>query len=372
MSLRSRLPQSSIVSSKTTHHKYAHISAKMKLCRLILMVIIVLLGLGLGTFVGTSATDVTKTVNDINIVTVDAYAPESTSISYALNVDLRSQHFLAQSFWPTTTIRKTSTLHRTITVSSPASSPLQTLSTRTRTTYATVTQTITVPAASSVTSALSSHGVARLATSNLDVDNFDPYDYEFVDDNSKIELRSLDISSDSPSTAAACPTDISGDYQFPHLIVPTSIAMPDQPQGTQYTVWISPAASTLFNFDIPATYTGNCSLIFLFPYMSQLDPSAGKYTYSGQEQVVYQNGGLKFALLAGVANNCTTYNSTPPVAVDYGKVKILPGNKYTVAVFPCPTGKTITIEGSSASKTELDYFQNTGTEPIGLYLVPCV
>ncbi|PVH80648.1 hypothetical protein DL98DRAFT_418188 [Cadophora sp. DSE1049] len=200
--------------------------------------------------------------------------------------------------------------------------------------------------------------------------NLAGHNYKFIDENAKIELRNLAVSS---STAlAACPTDISGEYQFPHLIVPTSIGMPDQPQGTQYTVWISPAASTLFNFDVPATYTGTCSLIFLFPYMSQLDPSAGKYTYSGQEQVVYQNGGLNFALLAGVANNSTTYNSTPPIAVDYGKVKILPGNKYTVSVFPCPAGKTITIEGSSANRTELDYFQNTGKEPIGLYLVPCV
>ncbi|KAH9223773.1 ubiquitin 3 binding protein But2, partial [Leptodontidium sp. 2 PMI_412] len=177
--------------------------------------------------------------------------------------------------------------------------------------------------------------------------------------------------SKSLASEITCPSDLSGEYQFPHLIIPTSVSMPNEPVGDQYMVWISPAASTLFNFDIPTSYTGTCSLIFLFPFMSELDPSAGKYKYSGMEQVEYQNGGLNFALLAGVADNSTTYNTTPPVAVDYGKTKILPGNKYTVSTFPCPAGKTITIEGSSVNKTELDYFQNTESQPIGLYLVPC-
>ncbi|KAH7407905.1 ubiquitin 3 binding protein But2 C-terminal domain-containing protein [Cadophora sp. MPI-SDFR-AT-0126] len=324
-----------------------------------------------GSSVGRSGRIVTNTFYETTTITVISCPPSSTATPDIAKVDLRSQHVLAQSSLPTTTITRTSTLHSTVTVPSiktvyTTSSPVKALSTRTKIVYESSTTTTTVSAASSVTSA---HGVAHPPTSKMESDNFDQYDYELVDENSKIELRGL---ADSSTASAACPTDISGDYQFPHLIIPTSIGMPDQPQGTQYTVWISPAASTLFNFDVPATYTGTCSLIFLFPYMSRLDPSAGKYTYSGQEQVIYQNGGLNFALLSGVADNSTTYNSTPAVAVDYGKVKILPGNKYTVSVFPCPAGNTITIEGSSANRTELDYFQNTGNEPIGLYLVPCV
>ena len=362
----------------------------MKFSSFIKMIFAVLLGLGLSGLAiespvkaagsvalsqvsgASGGRTVTNTFHQTTTVTVDPCAPTYTASSHAGKVDLRSQHVLAQSSLPTITIRRTSTLHSTITlrlslVAPTLSGSVKVISTRTRITFETSTTTTTVSAASSVTSA---HGLSHPPTSKLESDDFDPFDYEFIEDNSKIELRDLAVSSSTSS--AACPTDISGDYQFPHLLVPTSIGMPDQAQGTQYTVWISPAASTLFNFDVPATYTGTCSLIFLFPYMSQLDPTAGKYTYSGQEQVIYQNGGLNFALLSGVATNSTTYNSTPPVAVDYGKVKILPGNKYTVAVFPCPAGKTITVEGSSANKTELDYFQNTGMEPIGLYLVPCV
>jgi len=355
------------------------------------MIVAVLLGLGLGGLAiespveaagsvalsqvssGAPGGRTVTTFYQTTTFTVDPCAPTYTATSHVGKVDLRSQRVLAASSLPTTTITRTSTLHSTVTlrlskVVPTLSSSVKVISTRTRITSETSTTTTTVSAAASLVT--SAHGLSHPPTSKVESDDFDPFDYEFIEDNSKIELRGLDVSSSAP--AAACPTDISGDYQFPHLIVPTSIGMPDQPQGTQYAVWISPAASTLFNFDVPATYTGTCSLIFLFPYMSQLDPSAGKYTYSGQEQVIYQNGGLNFSLLAGIATNSTTYNSTPPVAVDYGKVKILPGNKYTVANFPCPAGKTITVEGSSANRTELDYFQNTGMEPIGLYLVPCV
>ncbi|KAL2073786.1 hypothetical protein VTL71DRAFT_11112 [Oculimacula yallundae] len=182
----------------------------------------------------------------------------------------------------------------------------------------------------------------------------------------QIELRARD------NFTSACPSNISsGDYQFPHLIVPASIGMPDASIGTQYMVYISPAATTLFNFDVPVTYTGTCALIFLFPFMSELDPSVGKYKYSGIEQVEYQNGGLNFALLEGVATNSTTFNTIPPIAVDFGKTKILPGNEYSVSKFPCPAGKNITIQGSSVNKTELDYFQNTASKPMGLFLVKC-
>lgn len=89
------------------------------------------------------------------------------------------------------------------------------------------------------------------------------------------------------------------------------------------------------------------------------------------EQVIYQNGGLNFALLDGIATDKTTFSTTPSVAVDYGKTQILPGNKYTVATFPCQSGKTVTYQASSVNKTVLSYFQNSGNQPIGLYVVPC-
>ncbi|KAH8685872.1 ubiquitin 3 binding protein But2 C-terminal domain-containing protein [Tricladium varicosporioides] len=181
-------------------------------------------------------------------------------------------------------------------------------------------------------------------------------------------------STPSATARATCPTNInSGNFQFPHLIVPTSPQAPDYAFGNSYKAYMSPINTTLFNFDIPATtaYTGTCSLLFLFPFSSETDPSAGKYYYSGMEQVVLQHGGLDFSLLSGTASAATTYNTTPTVIADLGKVAIIPGNNYTVATFPCQTGKAITIQGSSFNGTELDYFQDSAPTAIGLYIVPC-
>ncbi|PBP23382.1 GPI anchored cell wall protein [Diplocarpon rosae] len=174
------------------------------------------------------------------------------------------------------------------------------------------------------------------------------------------------------TASTTCPTDLSaGQFQFPHLIVPTSPQAPDTAFGNSYSATISPANTTLFNFDIPGSYTGLCSLLFLFPFSSDLDPSAGQYTYSGMEQVIYQNGGLDFALLDGVASSATTFATTPRVLTDFGKTQILPGHKYVVANFPCQSGRAITVKASSVNNTSLTYFQDSASEPIGLYIVPC-
>ena len=112
-------------------------------------------------------------------------------------------------------------------------------------------------------------------------------------------------------------------------------------------------------------------MIFLFPYVSELDPSAGRYNFSGIEEEEGENGGLDFARLSGVASASTTYNTTPSVATDYGKTEIIPGNNYTIATFLCQSGTPVTYSGTSVGNVELDYFQDSAPEPIGLYVVPC-
>lgn len=180
----------------------------------------------------------------------------------------------------------------------------------------------------------------------------------------------------STSSSTTCPTDISsGTFQSPHLIIPTSPEAPDNAFGNQYEASISPINRTLFNFDIPShvPYTGGtCALLFLFPFVSDLDPSAGKYYFSGVEEEEGEHGGLEFALLIGVADAATTYSTTPPVGTDYGMTEILPGNNYTIAMFTCPGGETVTYSISSQGNVELDYFQDSAPSPIGLYVVPCV
>jgi len=174
----------------------------------------------------------------------------------------------------------------------------------------------------------------------------------------------------SATSLSSCPTDISaGSYQFPILIIPTSPEEGDHSFGNSSEAFISPINSTLFNFDIP--YTGTCSLLFLFPYASSLDPSAGTYYFSGIEEELGEEGGLDFALLAGIANASTTYNTTPQVTKDYGKTVIIPGNNYTIATFSCSSGQSVTYSATSIANVELDYFQDKRPSPIGLYVVPC-
>jgi hypothetical protein len=183
-------------------------------------------------------------------------------------------------------------------------------------------------------------------------------------------------SSSAPSPAdhdPSCPTDISsGEFQFPLLILPISPEAPDYSYGNSYVAYISPDNTTVFNFDIPeaAPYTGTCALLFSFPYASQLSMSNSPFYFSGIEQEEGDHGGLDFALLKDVAGPELTYRTTPPVDVDYGTTEILPGNSYTIATFPCKSGES-SYSVSSVGNLELDFFQDSDPNPIGLYIVPC-
>lgn len=171
------------------------------------------------------------------------------------------------------------------------------------------------------------------------------------------------------STATpSCPTDIlGGTYVAPNLIIPVSYESPDTAFGTQYNATITPENSTIFAFDIPYSYTGNCALIFLFPFG---DDAQFPYTFSGIEEEGGYNSGLDFALLNGDIDDATTFDSLPPIGTDYGVTKVVPGNNYTIAVAPCAGGETASYEVSSG-EVVLQYFQSTGASPIGLWVVPC-
>jgi hypothetical protein len=154
--------------------------------------------------------------------------------------------------------------------------------------------------------------------------------------------------------------------------LPISPEAPDYSYGNSYVAYISPDNSTVFNFDIPesAPYTGTCALLFSFPYASQLSMANSPFYFSGIEGEEGDNGGLDFALLKAVAGPELTYRTTPPVETDYGTTEILPGNSYTIATFPCKSGES-SYSVSSVGNVELDFFQDSDPDPIGLYIVPC-
>lgn len=182
----------------------------------------------------------------------------------------------------------------------------------------------------------------------------------------KITLKASDCASGCappPPPAKTCPDNLSGNYEFPHLIIPVDSSKPNTAPGTSYFGIVSSTVSSIFNFDIPASDAGKtCSLIFLFPTQAQLTTSS--FTFSG-------NGGIDFSKLSGVATGSTSYSNAPGVAQDYGVTTVAPGHSYTIATFPCPANTAISFELKASGDTSLNYFQDYNPSPIGLYITTC-
>lgn len=166
------------------------------------------------------------------------------------------------------------------------------------------------------------------------------------------------------ATSSGCPADISGAYQYPHLIVPIDASSPKTAYGTQYNGTITPSISTIFNFDIPASYAGKeCSTIFLFPKLSELETSS--YSFNNQ-------GGFTISILNGVATEATTYANAPAVAAQIGSVPSLEaGNSYTLSHDSCPAGARVSFEVTSTGGLDLEFFQDYNPSPLGLYVRAC-
>lgn len=167
------------------------------------------------------------------------------------------------------------------------------------------------------------------------------------------------------TAASSCPTNLNGDYQYPHLIVPVDSSKPDVALGTSYNGTLSSTVSTLFNFDIPSSYAGKtCSLVFLFPQLSQLETSS--YTFNGK-------GGISVSQLTAVATQQTTYDTVPSAA----STKLTPveslqaGNSYVISSAACPAGNAVTFEFSSTGGLELNFFQDYNPSPLGAYITSC-
>ncbi|KIA75464.1 GPI anchored cell wall protein [Aspergillus ustus] len=171
-------------------------------------------------------------------------------------------------------------------------------------------------------------------------------------------------SSQTPQPSGqGCPTDLSGDYEFPHLIVPIDSSSPDDAAGTSYNGTVSSTVSTIFNFDIPASDAGRtCSLVFLFPKLEDLETSS--FSFSG-------DGKVTFGAVSTPATQSTTYNNAPSVSQNLGDFTISPGNSYAISTFECPAGQTVGYEISNAGSTNFDFFEDYNPSPLGLYITKC-
>lgn len=169
---------------------------------------------------------------------------------------------------------------------------------------------------------------------------------------------------ETPSSDKKCPTNLSGAYEYPHLIVPVDSANPTTAKGTSYFATISPTVSSIFNFDIKPEDAGKtCSLVFLFPEQKDLETSS--FTFNGK-------GGIKVTSITAPATEQTTYNTVPAAGQLTQTISsVQPGNEYFVASMACPAGQRIGVEFSSTDGLDLHYFQDYNPSPIGAYITVC-
>lgn len=146
------------------------------------------------------------------------------------------------------------------------------------------------------------------------------------------------------------------------MIVPVSSAHPTTAYGTSYNGVFNATTSSIFNFDIPSTVTGTCSLVFLWPNQSSLVTSS--YTTSG-------SGDIQVQQLATVATQATTYATVGAVAANLGAFYVYPGTSTVVSSGKCAAGKTVSYEVSATGSFALSYFQDYNPSAIGLYIVEC-
>ncbi|PGH31821.1 hypothetical protein GX50_05425 [[Emmonsia] crescens] len=147
----------------------------------------------------------------------------------------------------------------------------------------------------------------------------------------------------------SCPGDLTGGFEFPHLIIPIDSEAPDVARGTSYNGTITPTVSSVFNFDIPSASQGlTCNLWFLFPERN--------YLFSG-------DGMVKFSRLVAPATLATSYANVPATQEQLQAAALIPGQKYNMTSFECPAGQAIAFRMDSAGSTELNYFQDFSNPP---------
>ena len=176
------------------------------------------------------------------------------------------------------------------------------------------------------------------------------------------QCKTIELTADSCSSGSTPPPEnncgtalSSGNFEFPHLIIPVNSQSPNTAAGTSFNGQVTSTISSIFNFDIPPSDSGKtCSLVFLFPEKANLQTSS--FTFSG-------DGKIDFAQLSMAATTSTTFNNAPSVSHDLGDITVSPGNSYVVSTFSCPAGQTVAFEMKNAGSTNLEFFEDFNPAP---------
>lgn len=256
-------------------------------------------------------------------------------------------HSMVHSASPSTSCSTSSSAHVATHVSSSSSSP----------TPITSVSSAPIPlhssSSSSLVSAYSSSSSAHSVASHVSSSHA-------VSGSAQASTTSAHSSS---SSATACQTGLSGAYQTPELIIPVNSASPDTAYGTVYSPSINSENSTIFNFNVPSSYSGKtCSVIFLWPTQSELETSS--YTTSG-------SGGCSFEKMSAVATSSTTYDSMGSGSVIGSISSASAGNSYVAWTGSCAAGTTESIMMSATGGLSLTFFEDWNPSPIGVFMTAC-
>ncbi|KAK8016702.1 hypothetical protein PG993_014891 [Apiospora rasikravindrae] len=190
--------------------------------------------------------------------------------------------------------------------------------------------------------------------------------------------------------AKDCPANIIwSPYEKPQMMIPVDSSNPSKAYGPTYLGQVTQNFSTIFNVDIPTSYSGkSCKVFFSFPTMEQLAPSNGteSYYFSG-------SGGIAFSRLENPATLGTTWDdvfggdeSSPLFsssnnsssgslggATALGQTTITPGFTYVVDRFACPAGQTLTylMTEPDEENTYLVYMQGDVPVALGIFMSTC-
>jgi len=164
-----------------------------------------------------------------------------------------------------------------------------------------------------------------------------------------VSKTSTSTSASATATGAVCPNNLSGAYQYPHLIVPVSSAAPNKTFGTQYFATVNSTTSTIFNFDIPESYSGmTCDFIFTLPAKSLLETT--DYTLTS-------GGSIAVSQLSTPATQATSYNNVPSTKA-VTTIPVTVGTQQIITSGPCAAGQTLSYEFSAASGLDITWFED--------------
>jgi len=174
-----------------------------------------------------------------------------------------------------------------------------------------------------------------------------------------VSKTSTSTSASATATGPVCPNNLSGEYQYPHLIVPVNSAAPNKTYGTQYFATINSTTSTIFNFDIPQSYENmQCQFFFTLPAKSLLETS--DYTLTS-------GGSIAVSQLSTPATQATSYNNVPSTKA-VTTIPVTVGTEQVITSGPCAAGQTLSYEFSAVGGLDFSMFVDWNPCPLGVFI----